>query len=105
MPYKFEVSNLKISKKDDRRVKLTDQQRSEIFKLYHTISQRKLAKLYGVSKRLIQFIGDPRQLEENKLKRNEKGGSKQYYNSEYNTLKIREHRKYKYKLYKQSRLK
>lgn len=50
--------------KDDRRVKLTDDQRIAIQAEYRDgFSQRYLAKKYEVSRRLIQFTVDPEKLE------------------------------------------
>ena len=86
----------------DRRVKLTQSDKYEIVRLYGTgdYSQRKLANLYKVSRRTIQFIIDPNKHIENLKRRAEKGGSKQYYDREKQTQSIREHRKYKNELFK-----
>ena len=61
MPYKFEHEHLKIKDKDDRRIKLFDEDREEIRKLYATglFSQRDLANRYNVSRRTITFVLDP----------------------------------------------
>ena len=89
------------NKKLDRRVKLTDKQREEIKLLKGTgISQNQVAIQYGVSRRLIQFIWNPEQLEENKKRREERGGSKQYYDKEKHREVMREHRAYKKQLKK-----
>ena len=79
----------------DRRVKLTQVQKQEIKLNVLGLSSRKLAEMYGVSKRTIQFILDPEKLAENKKKREERGGSKHYYNKEKHTEAIRRHRDYK----------
>lgn len=84
----------------DRRVKLTDQQREEVLALKETISQRECARRFEVSRRLIQFIWYPEKLKENKKRREERGGSSQYYNRDYHRDKMREHRKYKRELIK-----
>ena len=97
MPYKSE--KIKIAGgKYDRRVKLTPEQKKEIFKNKLGLSQRKLAEQYGVSKRTIQFILDPEKLKENKKRREERGGSKQYYKKEEFTVAQRNHRRYKEEL-------
>lgn len=79
MPYKSEYTHKKIPNSLDRRVKLSPDERLEIKRLYGKISQRKLAAMFGVSRRLIQFIGNPdfkvRDLELRKLR----GGSMIYY--------------------------
>ena len=56
MPYKHKEKLIPLE--HDRRVKLNDTQRQEIRELYSSgsYSQRGLAKLYGVSRRLIVFI-------------------------------------------------
>lgn len=59
MPYKFETDKLKIPRNKDRRVKLSIRDREKVKKLYGKVSQRKLAKAFEVSRRLIQFVGDP----------------------------------------------
>lgn len=105
MPYKFETDKLKIPHEKDRRVKLTQEQREEIKELYGKISQRKLAKLYGVSRRLIIFIGRPETLERNLQLRQLRGGSMNYYKKEKNTKAIKKTRTYKYSLYTKGKLK
>lgn len=92
------------NKKLDRRIKLTDEQREEIKSNPLGLSQRRLAAMYEVSRRTIQFILDPEKLEENKKRREERGGSKEYYDKEKNTKAMREHRQYKNQLYKEGKL-
>lgn len=71
MPYKFETNKLKIPRELDRRVKLPLEKHQEIRQLsMQGMSQRKIASLYGVSRRLIVFILFPERLEE--LKKNKK---------------------------------
>jgi len=96
MTYKFETNKMRIPKEYDRRRKLTDTEREEIKQLYGTISQRKLAKKYGVSRRLIVFIGDPEQHKKNLIAKKMRGkeGYKKI-NAEY----MKKHRRYKKKLY------
>jgi len=100
MPYKSE--KIKIANtKNDRRIKLTDDDKELIkwLREEEKISYQKLANQFGVSKRTIQFICDPKKLEENKKRRAERGGWKQYYDKEKNTEVQREHRQYKQDLY------
>ncbi len=100
MPYKFETEKLKIPPTYDKRRKLNDIDKEDIRSLSRNgYSQRQLAKLYNVSRRLIQFIIDPRKLEENIERRKERGGSAQYYDTDSNTTYIRKHRRYKKGLY------
>ena len=106
MPYKHEYSEPKkeITQFDDRRRKLTDEQREEIKKLYGTISQRKLAKMFGVSRRLIIFIGCPEKYKKNLEDRANRGGSKIYYDCDKHTKAIRKHRHHKHNLDKNNKL-
>ncbi len=99
MPYKCTPIKLKETQK--RSVKLTSEQRAEIAKKYSTgrYSQRGLASEYGVSRRLVQFIIDPKKHEENLKRRDERGGSSQYYVKEKHTKAMREHRQYKQGLF------
>jgi|TARA_R110000772_G_scaffold68118_2_gene150881 transposase len=96
MPSK--VDKIKVGRKYDRRVKLTLDQRAEIKKIYGTLSQRKIAADYGVSRRTIQFIGDPEKHEENKRRREERGGSKIYYDKDRHNEAIKNLRGYKKEL-------
>lgn len=104
MPYKCQYDKMKIPNEYDRRCKLIESQRQEIRDLYGLISQRKLASLYGVSRRLIQFIGDPKKKERELELRKMRGGSKIYYNKEKWKHIMREHRQYKKKLYDEGKL-
>ncbi|HAX18414.1 MAG TPA: hypothetical protein DCY00_07465 [Actinobacteria bacterium] len=98
MPYKSE-SIIIAHTKHDRRIKLTDEQRKEIPEKYLSgISQRKLAKMYSVSRRLISFIINPSVYEENLKRREERGGTKFYYDKKKHREYIKDHRRYKQKL-------
>lgn len=63
MPYKSE--RIKLSREQDRRVKLSDEQKDEIRHKYELgiFSQRALAREYNVSRRLISFILFPEKAE------------------------------------------
>lgn len=89
----------------DKRVKLTSEQRHEIFLNKEGLSQRSLAKLYGVSRRTIQFILDPDKLKENLKRREERGGTKQYYDKEKHKDYVQSHRLYKKELNEKGLLK
>ena len=105
MPYKFETEHKKIKREDDKRIKLTDEQREKIKILYGQISQRKLAKMFNVSRRLIVFIGDPSQLEQNLECRKKRGGWKYYYVKHKHAQAMKTHRQYKLKLNLKGKLK
>ena len=106
MPYKSE--KIKLSKEQDRRIKLTDEQRTEVREKYSTglYSQRTLAKEYNVSRRLITFV-----LDEDKQKRNAELLKERKSDGRYKPTKeewaetIREHRRYKQELYLKGELK
>jgi hypothetical protein len=63
-------------------------------------SSRKLAARFKVSRRLIQFIVDPEKYEENLKRRQERGGSKQYYEKDKHAEAMKKHRRYKNDLFK-----
>lgn len=98
MPDKLDSKPIN-NKSLDRRVKLTDAQREEIKLFKGKATQSSIAKMYGVSRRLIQFIWYPEQHEENKKRRAERGGSAQYYDREKHNKAMRLHRKYKQELH------
>lgn len=98
MPYKSQ--NLKIAgTSHDRRRRLTDKQKDEINALKDSISVTSCAKIYGVSKRTIQFLWYPERLERNKQLRQERGGHHQYYDKEKHREYIKQHRHHKQELY------
>ena len=84
MPYRFENKHLKMRKEDDKRIKLTEDDKKEIRKLYSQglMSQRQLAKMFNVSRRSIQFALDPEKLKENYKQRVERGKDGRYYDKE-----------------------
>ena len=100
MPYKSE--KIKLSKEQDRRIKLTDKQRQEIRDKYATglYSQRGLAAEYNVSRRLITFV-----LDDEKRKKCAEAFKERKADGRYKPTKeewaktMREHRRYKQELY------
>jgi hypothetical protein len=100
----YQHLKLKIPKKYDRRIKLTDKERQEIKDLYGKVSQRKLARMFGVSRRLIQFIGCPEKHRKNLLRRADSGGSAQYYNKDKWREQMKDHRRYKQELFLKGKL-
>ena len=85
----------------DRRTKLLPCQK-EMVVHYSNLgySQRKLATMFNVSKRLIQFTISPEKLAKNIELRNDRGGSNIYYKKETHTKYMRKHRRYKNDLLK-----
>ena len=60
MPYTHEVNHIKLVGLQDRRRKLTDEQKTEIIRLRDEgLSLRKLAKEFGVSPQSILLIVNP----------------------------------------------
>lgn len=107
MPYKSEKAKLEGTKYD-RRVKLTPEQKAEIKRRYETenIGMRPLAKEYGVSRRLISYIVYPEKLEKNRERQKVKRQQGLYKPSkEQWAATIREHRRYKQKLFKKGKIK
>jgi len=90
---KYSINNEKY----DRRVKLTKTDKEEIYEAYKQglFSQRELASIFDVSRRTIQFVTSPEKLADNKQRRKERGGSKQYYDKDGNTMAQKQHREYK----------
>lgn len=95
MPYKH--TRYKIPRELNKNVKLSLNDREEIRKAYATgnTSQRKLAKAFGVSRRLIMFILNPEAEKRAKEIRN----SKNYYDKDKHKHYMRKHRENKQKLY------
>lgn len=104
MPYKFEKIPLLVNTMNDKRRKLTQEQKDEIAALKGTISQRECAKLYNVSRRLITFIWNPEKHTENLQRRKERGGSKIYYDKEKHKNYMMTHRKHKQKIFIESKI-
>ena len=106
MPYKS--TSMKLSREQDRRVKLSDEQKDEIKHKYSTglYSQRQLAREYNVSRRLITFVLDPEKLKRNAelLKERKADGRYKPTKKEWAAI-MREHRQYKENLYRKGELK
>lgn len=98
MPFKFQTEKKKIPATKDRRRKLTHEQREEIRANPKGLSQRSLAREFGVSRRTVQFILDPLKLEQNLLRREERGGWFKYYDKDKHREAMQDHRKYKKEL-------
>ena len=98
MPYKSE--KIKLAPTQDRRRKLTDEQKEEIKKLYATglIGQRPLAKQFGVSRSLIQVIVNLEIAEKKKQRIKEHWQDYRPSKEEWAKI-VREHRRYKQELY------
>ena len=98
MPYKS--TQIKLQGMQDRRRKLTDEQRREIKRIYETgvCGTRPLAKQFGVSKRTIQLIVSP-QCKETIQQYNKAHWRDHQRKGEEWAQTMREHRRYKQELY------
>lgn len=106
MPYRSEKI-LICGTRYDRRRKLTPEQRAEIFHRYMTedVSQRRLAREYGVSRRLVTFIVNPENEERNRELLNGRKAKGLYKpDRKKHTETIREHRRYKQRLFKEGKI-
>lgn len=104
MPYKSE--KIKLSESQDRRRKLTKEQKEEIKAIYTTgvCGTRPLAKQFEVSRSTIQTIVNPKRAE--KAKQRIKEHWRDYRPTKEEWAKtIKEHRHYKQKLYLKGELK
>lgn len=104
MPYKSE--KIKLKETQDRRRKLTEQQREEIKNLYSTgfYSLNGLAKEYEVSKKTILLIVNEESAKKAKQYRKENWREWQRVGKEHNEA-IKNTRKYKQELYLKGELK
>ena len=100
MPYKSEKINIRGTEFDRRR-KLSEDDKKRILELHEIdgLSQRKLALMFGVSRRLIQFILDPV-----KLQRSKELHKPHIYTKEEWAEVMRNHRRYKQTLYKEGKI-
>lgn len=102
MPYKTD----KLAINDffiDRRTKMLPCQKERAKQLYSEgIGIRALARMFHVDKRLIQFLLFPERQKKNVQDREKRGGWKQYYDKTKHAEAIKDHRKYKHKVLKQS---
>lgn len=104
MPYKSE--KMKLSETQDRRRKLTQEQKEEIKAIYTTgvCGTRPLAKKFGVSRSTIQIIVNPKRAEN--VKKRIKEHWQDYRPTKEEWAKtMKEHRHYKNELYLKGELK
>ena len=98
MPYKSE--KIKLSETQDRRRKLTTEQQDEIRELYSTglYSWNQLAGMFNCSKSLVGIIVNPNRAEKVRNRNKEHWRDYQAKGEDWNEI-VREHRRYKQKLY------
>lgn len=100
MPYKTEKLKIDNPFFDSRTKLLPCQKEMVLFYADKGLSQRKIAKLFNVSRRLIIFIIYPERKEKNYQNRLDRGGSTIYYDREKHNIYMSKHRKYKHNLLK-----
>ncbi len=105
MPFEFEKSGrYQIPRAKDRRTKLTDDARQYIRRNPHDMSQMELARKFKVSKRLVQFVQSPEKAQANLDRREERGGSMQYYDKERHRGYMQRYRTHKKWLHQRNQL-
>ena len=106
MPYKSEKIIIDHTE-NDKRIKLTEEQRENIKKEYSTglISQRSLAEKYNVDRKTIYNILHPDKYQETLERYKEEKHSKKYYVKEKQRDYIKKYRRRKQKLYKEGIIK
>lgn len=102
----FKSEKIKLQETQDRRRKLTSNQRTEIEELYGTgdYSLNDLAKMFNVSKKTVLLIVNKESAERAKQYRKENWREWARDNKEHAEA-IRKTRRYKYELYKSGKLK
>lgn len=106
MPYKIEYEHKKMQKEDKKNWKLTQEQKTEIKKLYETglYSQRQLASQYKVSRRLIVFCIYPEKYEKSRKDFKDRQKTGIYYNKEKQREYAKKCRKRRLELSKENKL-
>lgn len=101
MPYKTEKIRFDCPFFDKRSKLLPCQKEMIVYYSKRGYSQRKLAAMFNVSRRLITFIIDPQKLKKNYEARLELGGSKIYYKGGPEWAEaVRNHRRRKHSILK-----
>jgi transposase len=95
MPYKTEKLKINSSFLEKRTKLMPCQKEMVVYWHNRGLSQRKIASMFNVSRRLIVFIVFPERQKKNYEARLERGGSMQYYKKEKNNEYQKKHRKYK----------
>jgi hypothetical protein len=103
MPYKS--AKMKLDPSQDRRRKLTEEQKEEIRRIYKSgvCGTRPLAKQFGVSRSMIQIIVNPTRAAQVKQRAKEHWRDYKKPKEEW-AATIREHRHYKQELYLNGKL-
>lgn len=95
MSKREEWRKARVGIENDRRIRFTDEKKSKCKELYEKgVSINEIARVLSVNKRTIQFFLFPERLERNKELRKIRGGSKIYYDREYNRETMRKYRQH-----------
>ena len=90
------IEEFRIGKENDRRRKLTEIQKDEIRALKDTgASKQDVAAQYGCDRRTVDFLWYPEKLKRNLQLKQERGGTKHYYNKEKHRQYMRAYRNHK----------
>lgn len=98
MPYKTDKKAIDDPFLDRRTKLLPCHKEMIIFWRNKGLSQRELARMFNVSRRLITFVIDPDKQKSNLARREERGGSNIYYDKDSHTKSVRHHRRYKHQI-------
>lgn len=103
MPYKFETEHIKLTEEQDRRIKLTKEDKERIRDEYKTglFSLKSLAKKYNVSKKLILITVNQNSFE--KSREYSKEYMKTHRDNYNHTKAMRNTRQYKAKILKEEK--
>lgn len=99
MPYAHDTQHLRLAPEQDRRRKLSDEQKEEIRQLYAAGagSMKALADRYHVSRSTVQLIINPDSAQ--RVKEYTRDHWREYHDRERSTRAVRETRRYKQRLY------
>lgn len=90
------IEEFRIGKANDRRRKLTEEQKEEIKALKDKgLSKKEVAAQYDCDRRTIDFIWNPEKLQRNIQLRQKNGGSSAYYNKEKHRQYMQKYRNHK----------
>lgn len=96
------INNMRVGREKDRRIKLTDEDKQEIKKLYHVekLPIREIARIFEnrCSRRLIQFVLFPERLKSLQKRGIETKHHLKYYDKDKQRVYHRNHRAYKKRL-------
>lgn len=95
------VDNYRVGKDFDGRRRISDEVRQEILELKGKMTQRDVAELFGISRRMVQFIWYPDVYEAYREKRRQEKSWAKYYSAKKHREYMRRHRSKKRELLNQ----